>query len=128
MKFSVLRVFHKIIEPLREVAEQKGYAIAVHGSLARDIDLVGIPWTTEAVSAEEFAEAIRAKAEEILGACFPDDRYPQPQIKPHMRLAWSLQVGGTYIDLSVMPRRPFDEFFEAESKQNEQWRRTHPPA
>lgn len=33
-----------IIEPMRLAAKDAGYAITVHGSLNRDIDLVAIPW------------------------------------------------------------------------------------
>jgi len=29
-----------------------GYAIAPHGSLARDLDVIAVPWTEDAVSAE----------------------------------------------------------------------------
>jgi hypothetical protein len=47
----------------RVVARSKGYALAVHGSLARDIDLVAVPWVEEAASAAELAEAVRAAAE-----------------------------------------------------------------
>ncbi len=127
MKFSVLRVYHKIIEPLRDVAYENGYALTVHGSLARDIDLVPIPWTDRAIPAAELYEGIRAKTEEILGAAIPDERYPQPEVKPHGRLAWSFQVGGTYIDLSVMPTRPFDEYWQSITAQREAWEKTHPP-
>ena len=40
------REYHDILIPaLCEVERRNGYAIAVHDSLERDIDLVAIPWT-----------------------------------------------------------------------------------
>lgn len=32
-------------------ARELGYALALHGSMARDLDLVAIPWTDDAASA-----------------------------------------------------------------------------
>lgn len=103
-----------LIEPLREVARSLGYAIGVHGTLKRDIDLIACPWTSEAVSAGELAEALRRKAAELnpAGVAFiaphEDEKYRRlgsPGAKPHGRIVWSFHLGGgPYIDLSVMPR------------------------
>jgi hypothetical protein len=41
--------YELLIEPLRAVARSLGYALTVHGSLVRDIDLVAVPWTSDAV-------------------------------------------------------------------------------
>lgn len=104
----------RLIGPLREVARANGYALGVHGSLARDIDLIAVPWTDETVAPEVLAEAIRAQAEEINGAAFiaphEDDEHHRagmPGFKPHGRLVWSYHLGGgPYIDLSVFPPQP----------------------
>lgn len=107
------RAYDRLIGPLRETARQLGYAITVHGSIARDIDLVAIPWTDEAVDARTLALAIQeatwqqgyqAYLDPIEAA---DDYFHQgcPGGKPHGRLVWSFHLGGgPYIDLSVMPR------------------------
>lgn len=39
---------HAIIEMMREIARRFGWAIGVHGSLIRDIDLIAVPWTADA--------------------------------------------------------------------------------
>ena len=84
-----------------KVAKDRGYALTVHGSLARDFDFVAIPWTEEACPAEELAEAIRARC----GGIVVDLTNPCP--KPHGRLAWKFHLGGgPYVDLSVMPIKP----------------------
>lgn len=95
-----------LIKPLRKVAERYGYALAVHGSLGYDIDLIACPWRQSACDAESLAEAIRATAEAIIGIA--DDRKQKPTKKPAGRLAWSFYLvpedyRGPYIDLSVMP-------------------------
>lgn len=105
-------IFEKLIEPLRARARELGYAVAVHGTVKRDIDLIAIPWTPEAVAPKELAEALRLKALEVHGAAYmkpPENDDPWhldgcPGFKPHGRLCWCFYLGGPcYIDLSVMP-------------------------
>lgn len=112
-------LYDQMIEPIRARARELGYAIAVHGTLKRDIDLVAIPWTAEAVDAHEIAEAVRLVAESITGWAklrvgLEDSEYFRQgarESKPHGRLTWSFHLtekfqggGGPYIDLSVMSR------------------------
>ncbi|MCE9566374.1 MAG: hypothetical protein K8U57_30490 [Planctomycetes bacterium] len=112
-------MYKLLIGPLREKARALGYALAVHGTLMRDIDLIACPWTDDAVEAKTLAEELRKVAEKVnpVGVAFCKDRMhadnPQffddgcPGMKPHGRLAWSFHLGGgPYIDLSVMPRNP----------------------
>ncbi len=103
------RAYHLTIDAMRDAAVSKGYALTVHGSLARDIDLVAVPWTDEAVSAEEVAEAIRQAAAKAnpMGVAFVASRIADefPRRRPHGRLCWSYHLGaGPFVDLSVMPR------------------------
>lgn len=106
--------FESLIGPLRAQAAVLGYALATHGSLSRDIDIIACPWTPDAVSAEELATAIITTVQShndgialVLndGKDEYDERRRNPSKKPHGRLAWSIHLGGgPYIDLSVMPR------------------------
>lgn len=107
-----------LLPALREVARRHGYALAVHGSLERDIDLVAAPWRDGATDAGELARAIYAACAAVLGYATgpggwteketfepPAGSLPNPERKPHGRLGWSILLsGGPYIDLSVMPR------------------------
>jgi hypothetical protein len=89
---------------LREVARVHGYAIAVHGSAARDLDVVAVPWAPEACSAlhlvERICEYMPMAERRVQGVA------ENPERKPWGRLAWALH--GTpdhdYLDLSVAPR------------------------
>ena len=105
-------LFRALIAALRFRAERCGYALAVHGSLKTDIDLVAAPWRNDPMPPEYLAEQIRATAECIIGTARTlDGRDMHPTAKPCGRLAWSFYlqpdgVEGPYIDLSVMPVAP----------------------
>lgn len=98
----------RIIRPLRERAKMLGYALTVHGSLERDIDLVAVPWTDMASQypPEALAASLRQVVEKLYGVGLevgPNQAHP----KPHGRLCWSWWLRSwTYIDLSVIPPAP----------------------
>lgn len=105
---SCRKILVEILPGITETAKEYGYCVALHGSVARDIDLVAIPWICEASSASEVAEAIRVAAEKITEIAFvaPHEEKDTPKQKPHGRLCWSFHLGsGVYIDLSVFPRQ-----------------------
>lgn len=114
------------------IARQNGYALAIHGTVTSDLDLVAIPWTEEAVGPVELRDALMKH----IGACdyegltrrqFPDNPelvgqilageekrktergepydYDGATLKPHGRRAWNLYMDfGAKVDLSIMPR------------------------
>lgn len=89
-----------LLPALREVAGQCGYAIAVHGSLQRDIDLVAIPWREMEMDADYLVEKLTG----VVNAIFTAKLEP-PSEMPHGRRAWIIRFcAHHYIDLSVMPR------------------------
>lgn len=101
-------VYVAIWARMSEAARACGYALAVHGSLSRDLDVVAIPWTEEAVSA---VEVVRAMAAAVARRAGPDLVIGGPSSAPHGRLGWSIpfpaEDGFTtvgYVDVSVMPR------------------------
>jgi hypothetical protein len=101
------KLLAEVLPDILETAREHGYAVALHGSVARDIDLVAVPWVDHASSAEEVAESIRQAAEKLTGMAFvaPHELNVTPKKMPHGRLCWSFHLGsGVYIDLSVMPK------------------------
>lgn len=100
-----------LIAPLRHVAERCGYALAVHGSLKRDIDLIAAPWRDGAVDAHYLVNALIKAIEPVIGVARIRDRDKKnlPEKKPCGRLAWSIYLthddNGAYLDISVMPKR-----------------------
>lgn len=85
-----------------KLAREKGYAVGIHGSLKRDVDLIAAPWTEEAVGVGSLVlhlmKGLNAKVSNITD-------------KPHGRKAVILQIDGYYkpIDLSIMPLLIADE-------------------
>lgn len=86
---------------LAEITRAHGYALAVHGSLGRDMDLVCVPWTDDPSEPKEVLASItREFAIRVIGDA--------PEIKKHGREAWTISVGfgECALDLSFMPRKP----------------------
>lgn len=113
------RVYDIALVQARAAARQHGYALAVHGSELRDLDLIAVPWVEEASSPAVLAEAIRA----MVNGEFTTNDVPKnkPTRRPHGRLGWAIMLMGTdaralisktsatktpfhpYLDLSVIP-------------------------
>lgn len=93
---------------LSEVAQQHGYALAVHGSVSRDFDLVAIPWVSPASSAESLIRAIAERMAYTMDSAITVDRLfvsPFTEHKPHGRRSWAIPLDcGSVLDVSVMPR------------------------
>lgn len=83
---------------LAEIARNHGYALAVHGSLRRDFDLIAVPWVPNPSHPRDVIEAFVSQfaIREIGG---------EPTTKEHGRIAYTLAVGfgECAIDLSFMP-------------------------
>jgi hypothetical protein len=97
------------IERVVGVARECGYAVGVHGSLNRDLDLIAVPWTVEAVSADRLVATLceRVPMRERPGNPYPDGKVTtNPEPKPWGRWGWSLTgcPEHAYVDLSVAPR------------------------
>lgn len=69
-----------------------GFATAIMGSLARDLDLIAIPWVEKFQPAEDAVDHLRG----ILGAT----EVQGPYEKPHGRRTWILIIREFKIDLS----------------------------
>lgn len=89
---------------LLPVANEKGYALAVHGTLTRDADFIAVPWIEEAADPEVLVDACAA----ALGWMKRDDQ-GNPGNKPHGRLSYNIidpeSFGdhSRWIDLAVFP-------------------------
>lgn len=88
---------------IRKLAWEEGYAIGLHGSFTRDLDLIAVPWADKACDPEHLVRRICAV--EFLGL----REHPKgPGDKPHGRRAWTLLFkefsDPRFIDLSIMPR------------------------
>lgn len=81
---------------LTQIFRDHGYALAVHGSVARDFDLVAIKWADQVSSVDTLFEAIRNT--------YSVSDISEPIIKNHGRIAYNISFcfGDFFIDLSFV--------------------------
>lgn len=84
---------------LADIARKHGYALATHGSMARDFDLVCIPWV------EKPSKPLTV-VDEIIST-FSMRQVGDPDVAEHFRIRYTLAVkfGECFIDLSFTPSR-----------------------
>lgn len=84
---------------LAEIARKHGYAMAVHGSVARDLDLICVPWVSNAADPQVVVDDITSQF------AFKETDKP-PRVREHGRIVYTLlaSFGDCFIDLSFMPR------------------------
>ena len=109
------------IKEMRDTARAYGYALAVHGSLGFDIDIICVPWVKEADSPESLVSALREACGRVTHLPTYLGRFTLPTTweleneenkecpvfsdKPHNRQSWAILLGGgVYVDVSVMLR------------------------
>jgi hypothetical protein len=87
------------ITPIREAAKECGYALGVHGSQQRDLDVIAVAWSDKAIDREQMLHTV---AERI------NARVLVIEPKPLGRIAATLQIDGYFrpIDISVAPFAP----------------------
>lgn len=105
---SLVCIYAQLLPEIRETGKRLGYAIAIHGSMRRDLDLLAVPWVEDAEPAERLVHAV---AEAVRGFVIGDVSNrgtidtQSPTIQPHGRKSWNICWGGKpMIDLSIMPR------------------------
>ena len=111
------RYYASLLPIIRELAREHGYAIGVHGSMSRDLDVIAVPWVEKPKKPESLIIAIE-KA--IIGASHMRKYWKETvSNKPLGRKAYSIHIGWTgrnftktgtkrykgmaYIDISFTP-------------------------
>lgn len=82
---------------LCKIFQKHGYALAVHGSLARDFDLIAIPWVEK--------PSPRKKVIDSMTNHFAIKQVGKPEGRPPARLAYTFAIGWGQcaFDLSFFP-------------------------
>ena len=95
-------VFYAVLyNSMKKAALDCGYALAMHGSMHSDMDLIAVAWTEDAKSARILVNAIN----KCLGkTVWKEYKWRRAFKKPHGRLAHTLTIcADWHIDLSVIP-------------------------
>jgi hypothetical protein len=103
-------IYAQLLPKIKESAKGLGYALAIHGSMNRDLDILAAPWIEDAAPPEALVAAIAEAVDGfVIGA--KDGQFergkldPVPHKFPHGRMCWNICWGGRpFIDLSIMPR------------------------
>lgn len=83
---------------LAEICRSHGYALAVHGTLARDFDMVAAPWADNPSDPQIVVDAITSKhaVNNVSGS---------PEMKKHNRICYTLALYGEFFfDFSFMQK------------------------
>lgn len=94
-------VFYAVLwNDFRQKALDIGWALALHGSMSSDMDIMAMPWTE---NAKPLSELISSISDCIGGTIWKDSHYKPYYDKPHNRIVYTFSISGDfYIDLSVM--------------------------
>jgi len=90
-------VYAALYPAFAEIARKHGYALAIHGSLARDFDVVGIPWADVVSDPEDVIKQITTE--------FDVRTIGEPVIKNHGRVAYTISIGHGECALDLKPKR-----------------------
>lgn len=95
---SYAPVYAALYPELAELVRKHGYALAIHGSLTRDFDLIAVPWVERPSRPFEVVKDIEAN--------FAIERVGKAEEREHGRLVVSISIGHgeCAVDLSFTPR------------------------
>ena len=124
--------YGNIYNRIAELGYENGYCLALHGSVATDMDIVAVPWIEDAIEPYELLKkivnlfyegaSVKGNSGEEYGSRkdwmnkeFPETDEDLYSLKPHGRKAYTIYLGDPYsnicyyIDLSIMPKIKKDE-------------------
>ncbi len=91
------------LETLRKAAKDCGYALAVHGSLANDLDLIAVQWSGFYLAPNSL---VRQLLKTLTGTCWglgDIEKLTMPERRYKTQLHYTLPISGEYyVDLTVI--------------------------
>jgi hypothetical protein len=98
-----------ILPKIKEAARECGYALAHHGSLRRDLDLLAVPWTDSHVERDTLAKVIHKAACGLVQDKYEWEKKPCGRFAVSFPICWTErsetfpnETNLGHIDLSVM--------------------------
>ena len=90
-------VYAAMYPEIAETVRRHGYALAIHGSLQRDFDLIAIPWVNQPSTVNDVIDSLVSEFDlKLIGA---------GTVHPHGRTVYTLSCGWgeCALDLGFMP-------------------------
>ena len=96
--------FESVLPAVRKAARELGFAIGVHGSLRRDLDLIAVPWVVGHATADALAMAIQEAACGAHGGRVTWEQKPCGRLATSLPICWTedRRPSAGMIDLSVV--------------------------
>lgn len=94
-------LYAALCEDIRNAAMDCGWAVALHGSLSRDMDIMAMPWVENCTDADTMIDT-------IIKRCFGDNIISEygkkvDMTKPHGRVCYLIPIyDDYYLDISIM--------------------------
>lgn len=92
-----------VLEGLRKIALENGYALAIHGTCASDMDLIAVRWSERYSKPEELVERF---VEELTHYSFRDEgitKLTNPERRYGNQLHYTVPIiGDWYVDLTII--------------------------
>lgn len=102
---SLVCIYSQILPRIRAAGKEMGYAIAIHGTMTRDLDVLAVPWVEEAAEPLALVNMIA----DVVGGHVIGDRTDErgyisdhPTEAPHGRLSWNSKLGRFITDAVVI--------------------------
>lgn len=94
---SLAPVYCAMYPELAKLVRKFGYALAIHGSLQRDFDLICVPWVEDPLPTRLVVDEITKE--------FAFTEVGEPEFRHHGRIVHTLSYGfgECFLDLSFMP-------------------------
>lgn len=93
------------LEAMRVAAIEHGYALGLHGSTRRDLDVMAMPWREDCSSKDVLAEALQFAACGIRCERYTWEKKPRNRYATSFAICWPKwfdMVGAGCVDLSVV--------------------------
>ena len=101
------KFYQSVLPKIRAAARKCGYAIGVHGSMRRDLDLIAAPWVAEHADKDTLVRAIHMAACGMTQTSYNwrSDQKPCGRVGTVFPICWSEYdaISSGNVDLAVMP-------------------------